>query len=575
MHADTTITTDVLVIGGGGAACRAAIATHDAGARVIVALKGSFLASGATVAPGRGVAWQAADECSGPDDSPEVHYRNILDAGLGMADPRLARLVAYEVLERMAELEAWGLHFAPDPQGRKRHFTAYSCFGDQPRAHSIMNSGHGHAGDIVVVLGRQMAQRGIPLHEGMLISDLVVCDGACVGALGLAADGRTVFYRAGAVVLAAGGARQAFPPSGPLIDTTGDGYAMALRAGAELANMEYAQFMLHFVPAGASVQVVGSPWALYPTVRNALGEDALARYLPAGVSAEEALWARTLHAPFSTRDASGWLDVAIASEALAGRGSPEGALWLDFSAVDLARFVPSRPMHLPEDAHRSVVLPEQPLLVRSEAHAINGGVLIDERGASSVPGLYAAGEVAAGPHGADRLGGGMVTNCQVFGARAGRYAAEYARGTGHGELPRDAQQGALGEALARLAPQPRDGEAVEDVLGDLQAATGRHLMVVRDAAGLEALLGAINALEGERLPRAHAQSTAERRRRVEVASSLTVARLMATAALRRTESRGSHFRRDYPARDDARWGASIVLTLRDGELRTDERALGR
>ena len=563
--------TDVLVIGGGGAACRAAIAVHDAGARVLVALKGAFLASGATVAPGRGVAWQAADDCSSPEDSPGVHLRNILDAGLGMADPRLARLVAYEVLDRMAELEAWGLRFAPDPHGRKRHFTAYSCFGDQPRAHSILNSGHGHAGDIVAVLGEQMARRYIPLHEGVLISDLLVRDGACVGAVGLDLDGRAVLYRAGAVVLGAGGARQMFPPAGAPIDTTGDGYAMALRAGAELANMEFAQFMLHVLPQGASVQVVGSPWALYPTVRNRLGEDALAPYLPAGVSPEEALWARTLHAPFSSRDASGWLDVAIASEVLAGRGSPEGALWVDFDGVDLSRFVPSRPMHLPRDEDEPVVLPERPMLVTSVAHAINGGVLIDEHGASSVPGLYAAGEVAAGPHGADRLGGGMVTNCQVFGERAGRHAAAYARGSARAVLPGDA----LDAALAQLAPNPGADDAMEGLLADLQTATGRHLMVVRDAAGLEGLLDTIDILEGERLPRARAHSTAERRRRVEATSSLTVARLMATAALRRTESRGSHFRRDYPSRDDARWRASIVLSLRDGRLRVEERALGQ
>ncbi|MBC7237743.1 MAG: FAD-binding protein, partial [Chloroflexi bacterium] len=320
---DRIIETDVLVIGGGGAACRAAVAAHDAGARVLLALKGKLGASGATTAPGRGVAWQVADECSSPEDSPEVHLANILDAGLGMANPTLARILAYELPERTAEMERWGLRFIPDPEGRKRHYSAYSCFGDQPRAHGILNSGHGHAGDIVVVLQKQMALREILVHENIFVVDLIVHKGACCGAVALGTDGTTILYRAGAVVLGAGGARQIFPSEGRhLIDTTGDGYAMALRAGAALTNMEFAQYMLRIDPQGQTLDVPGFIWALYPTVRNNLGEDILPRYLPAGVTPHQAMWERTLHHPFSCRDASGWLDIAIASEVLAGRGSP-------------------------------------------------------------------------------------------------------------------------------------------------------------------------------------------------------------------------------------------------------------
>jgi fumarate reductase (CoM/CoB) subunit A len=443
MNVDKTFDTDVLVIGGGGAALRAAVAAHDAGARVIVALKGKLGQCGATMSPNsRGVAWQMADECpnaaDGADahDSPEVHFRNILDAGLGMADPDLARILTYEVVERAEELERWGLQFIPDPAGRKRHYTAYSCFGDRPRAHGILNSGHGHAGDIVVVLGKQIAQHEVTVHEDVFVTDLIAHNGVCLGALALGPDGQIIAYRAGAVVLGTGGARQIYPtaPGRTPVDTTGDGYAMALRAGATLTNMEFGQYMLHAVPP-FPVQCTGSFWALYPTLRNRHGEDALAPYLPPGMSREQAMWERTLHYPFSCRDASGSLDVAIASEVRAGRGSEQGALYLDFSGVDLRAFSPSRPQHLPEDRDGPAVLPDGLVQVRPSAHAINGGVLIDERAATTLPGLYAAGEVAAGPHGADRLGGGMVTNCQVFGARAGRFAAEYARGTGVHDLP--------------------------------------------------------------------------------------------------------------------------------------------
>lgn len=567
---ERTIETDVLVIGGGGAACRAAIAAHDAGARTILVLKGKLGASGATVAPGRGVAWQAADDCSSPEDSPEVHFRNIMDAGLGMADPRLARLLAYEVLERMDELEDWGLRFVPDPSGRARHYSAYSCFGDQPRAHCILNSGHGHAGDIVMVLRKQMAMRDIEVHEEVFVSDLLVPDGVCRGALALGPNGEVVAYHTGAVVLAAGGARQLFPPAGEhRIDTTGDGYAMALRAGARLTNMEYMQLMLRPTDFGP-FDMPGSFWALFPVLRDEYGEDALAAYLPPGVTRQQAMYERTLHEPFSCRDASGWLDVAIATEVREGRGSPEGGLYLDFSQVDLNRFRPSRPNHIPVDYDKEVVLPKGRPQVRHAAHAINGGVLINGRAESTLPGLYAAGEVAAGPHGADRLGGGMVTNCQVFGARAGRYAAEWAFQGGD----REPSPTSHALPLARLRRHGGGERRAEDVLVALQRASGAHLMVVRHERGLLQVLDRIQDLRRGWLPAVAARNARTLRRAIEVENSLLTAELMARAALMRRESRGSHFREDYPQQDDGTWRVNILFRQADGSLEQEMGRLG-
>jgi len=568
---DIIVDTDVLVIGGGGAACRAAIASHEAGARTTVVLKGKFGRSGATVAPGMGVAWQAADACSSGEDSPEVHFANIIDAGLGMADPRLARILAYEVLERMEELERWGLQFVPDPQGINPHYTGYSCFGDQPRAHGILNSGHGHAGDIVVVLRRQMQARGISVQEDIFVTDLVVEDGQCVGALALGPDGQVVLYRAGAVVLAAGGARQVFPheKERPLVDTTGDGYAMALRAGAELTNMEYTQFMLHAVPP-FPVTVPGSHWALFPKLRNRYGEDALQPYLPAGLGVEEVLYERTLHYPFSSRDSSKWLDIAFAREISEGRGTDEGGLYVDFSAVDMGAFKPSRPQHLPSDPDVQVALPQCPVQVRPAAHAVNGGVRIDERAASTVPGLFAAGEVAAGPHGADRLGGGMVTNCQVFGARAGRFAAEYALGSGR----RSPSPDGLAFGLSRLGKYGGGQKETGDVLAALQEATATKLMVLRSGKGLKTLVARIQELTSDWLPAIAVHDVQALRRAIEVDNSLCTAELMAHAALMRCESRGSHFREDYPLLDDNNWRVNILLFQRDGRLNQITGTLG-
>lgn len=572
MSIDRIIPTDVLVIGGGGAALRAAIAAHDHGARVTVVLKGETGRSGATVSPDSpGVAWQVADECCGSDDSPEVHAQNILDAGLGMADPRLARIMGYETVEQSRQLQQWGLRFIPDPKQPSRHYTGYSCFGDRPRAHGIANSGWGHAGDVVQVLLGQLRQRAVEVHESVFISDLLVDAGQCIGAVGISAEGEIVAYRAGAVVLAAGGARQVFPPEPgrTLVDTTGDSYALALRAGAELTNMEFVQYMLHPIPP-FPVSVPGVFWALAPVVRNRYGEDALSPYLPPGLGRERVMRERTLHYPFSTRDHSKWLDVAFANEIRAGRGTDEGGLCLDFSRVDLLGFKPSRPQHIPEDSARPIELPTTPVQVRPAAHAVNGGVLIDEKAESSLPGLFAVAEAAAGPHGADRLGGGMVSNGQVFGARAGRFAAERAKSCDRSDLcPR-----ILRPCLDRLTRNGHHGRDPRDVLSALQTATGRSLVVSRRATGLESLLARLEELSHEWMPQVAVPTPAMLRRALEVENSLVTAELMARAALLRTESRGSHYREDFPQQDDANWRTNIIFSRNsDGVVRHQQRSI--
>jgi fumarate reductase (CoM/CoB) subunit A len=564
---DETIDTEVLVVGGGGASLRAALAASQAGARTTVALKGQRGRSGATVSPDSpGAAWQLADECSSGEDSPEVHARNIVEAGLGMASPRLARIMAEEIVERSKELEQWGMEFAHDPAGKKRHYSAYSCFGDQPRAHCVLNSGFGHGGDVVRVLVEQIRQYKVAVHEDVFITDLLVESGRCVGALALGPDGQVVAYRAGAVVLAAGGARQIYPPEAgrTQIDTTGDGYAMALRAGATLTNMEFTQYVLRGVPP-FPVKVPGVHWALFPKVLNRHGEDALAPYLPAGVSREQVMWDRTLHFPFSTRDHSKWLDVAVASELRAGRGTEAGTLYLDYSEVDLRTFKPSRLQHIPQGPSMPVVLPEGRLHVKPIAHAINGGILINEQAEATLPGLFTAAEAATGPHGADRLGGGMISMGQVFGERAGRFGAERARQAEARPLSPET----LAAPLARLAQFGQGDRDAEEVLSALQEAMGTNLIVLRNEAGLQALIARIEALKSERLPQVAVGEPALLRRAMEVENSLVTADLMARAALMRRESRGSHFREDYPAQDDENWRVNILFHMADGQLRQE------
>lgn len=571
MQVDATYKTDVLVIGGGAAALRAALAASTHGARTTVVLKGRVGTSGATVSPDSpGLAWQVADDCSGCEDSPGVHCRNIIDAGLGMADPKLAHILAHETVDRTEELERWGLRFVPDPKRPQRHYCGYSCFGDRRRAHGIRNSGHGHGGDLVRVLVGQLKKHEVDVHEDVMISDLVTSEGRCTGAVGVTQDGEILAYRAGAVVIAAGGARQIYPhePGRTRIDTTGDGYAMSLRAGAELTNMEFTQYMLHPVRP-IPLTAPGVFWALCPTLRNRDGEDLLTHTLPHGVDASQVMWKRTLHYPFSSRDESKWLDIAIAREIRAGRATDTGTLYLDFSRVDLAGFRPSRPQHLPDDAGRRIELPDELVPIRPVAHAINGGVLIDERAESTLGGLFAIAEASAGPHGADRLGGCMVAGGQVFGARAGRFAADCALSYGAPVL----SLAALARPLAHLQLCGSGERDPENVFADLQQAMGEYMVVTRTADGLERLLDRIQELIRHRRRWSAHSRPKTLWRSLEIHNSLTTAELMVQAALLRRESRGSHYREDYPKRDDSHWRVSIIFRQHGNELRHELRSL--
>ena len=408
------------------------------------------------------------------------------------------------------------------------------------------------------------------MHEAVFVTDLLVENGRCLGAVALGPDGEAIVYHAGAVVLATGGSWQLQPPDPgrDLIDTTGDGYAMAARTGAELTNMEFMQYMLHRVqPFG--VDAPGVIWALVPELKNTLGEEVLSRYLPTGVSPEQVMRQRTEHYPFSSRDHSKWLDITIASEVRAGRGDDDSCLLLDFSSVDLEGFVPSRPQHHPEDFSRPVQVSDPTGRVRISSHAINGGLLINEMAETSVSGLYAVGETAAGPHGADRLGGGLVSAGQVFGARAGKSAAERVRGADG----KTAARATIDAALARLDGYGRADAPADLLIGELQSATSQLMMVVRNELDLKALLSKIEQFRSERLPNLGTRTAAGLKRAVEAENLLTTLELMAFAGLLRRESRGGHFRQDFPEIDDVNWRTSIVLRGQDGQIRYERRSL--
>ena len=557
--------TDVLVIGCGGAGCRAAYEACRRGARVTVVTKGRFGRSGTTafrVADTAG--YNAADGVVDPDDSPEEHYQDIIAAGLGMAYPGLAQVLAAGAVETISFLQSLGVNFEKDV-ATGRFIEVKGCFASRPRMHILKD----HGERIIKAFLPQIEGLPIAIVEDTFITRLLVQEGRCVGAVALNREGAPIVFLAKAVVLAAGGAGQLFTYTLTPPDITGDGYALGLRAGADLVNMEFMQVVVGTVSPTMN-QLNAFLWSIQPQLLNGEGESFFGKYLPVGVTAEECMMTKSTHFPFSTRDCSKFVEIAIQKEVLREEGS---RVLLDLTGVTDAR-VRDLPAGNPlpkvwpivkDFLHRrGLAFEREPVQIGCFAHAINGGVKIDADGGTTIPGLYAAGEVAGGPHGADRLGGNMLVTCQVFGARAGQAAAKMALGMDSLPFPK-AQVAQEIEALDRLRQQ-RGSESIEEMRLDLQKAMWKGLLVIRNAPSLEKVLKQITGIQ-DRLRVARIQGGEQIWMALELQNLLDVGTAIARAALDRTESRGSHYREDYPALDQG-WNKRILIRQENGKTHT-------
>lgn len=541
------VETDVLVIGGGGAALRAALEAREAGADVLIAVKGNLRGSGATFYSVAEVgAFNVPDGAGDSSDNPGVHAGDILYAAQGMADPRLVEILTEEAEEALHYLEGKGVPFEKTEQGG--YLTFRACFSSRPRSHVIRD----HFKPIMRALGSEVTAKGIRGLDQLMVVDLVVRDGICLGALAIDREGAPVLLRAGATIMTTGGASQLFSKNLYPADITGDGYAMAWRAGAHLTNMEFMQ-------AGVSilspfVNLFGNYlWDARPNLTDAEGQPVIQPFLPEGVTRDAVLDAKENHFPFSARGVSRYVEISIQKTINSGKGTPEGGVWMDFRDTDFDKVLgdSSRsiahmwPLTYDWYLAKGVDLYKDRVQITCSGHAINGGLRIDAGAGSNIRGLFAAGETAAGPHGADRLGGNMAMTCQVFGARAGRAAAALALAEGRRPLPDRcaAEQARLSAVMAR-----KGEESAEAVRLDLQALATRHLLVVRDGAGLAAFLSGAAALR-DRLARVPVDNPAALRFVLETENLLETGCLMARAAQERTESRGGHYREDFPAAD--------------------------
>src|ERR1700674_3777206 len=401
-----TVETDVLVLGAGGAGLRAAIAAAEAGARVLVVCK-SLLGKAHTVMAEGGVA--AAMHNVAYQDTWEVHFADTMKGGKLINDWRMAELHAKESPERVLELERWGAVFDRTWQGRihQRPFGAHTY----PRL--------AHIGDrtglelLRTLQDRAVHTSGVGVHMEVTVVRLLKADGRVAGALAYRrSDGSLILYRCASLLLATGGTGRMYRVTSNSWESTGDGTALAYDAGAQLRDMEMVQFHPTGMvwPAGVrGILVTEGVRGEGGVLRNKDGERFMERYDHERME-------------LSSRDI---VARAINSEVNAGRGSPHGGVFLDITHRR-PEFIKSKLPSMYEQFLKlaKVDITKQPMEVAPTIHYAMGGVRVDpETGASTVPGLFAAGEVAAGLHGANRLGGNSLSDLLVFGKRAGEAAA--------------------------------------------------------------------------------------------------------------------------------------------------------
>ncbi len=543
-----SLKTDVLVVGGGGAAARTALEASMAGAKVMLAVKGTFGAVGSrgAGATASGISEAGAIIAAGPAIppmwavDPDKDLADILQLGLGLTDRKLATILVEESFDAREALKEWGWVF---------------------HLWGIKN----HGVPIVAALESQIRKRDIAVMDHTMIVDLLVQDGACVGAVGLNEQyGQTVAIQAKSVVLCAGGDANLYRFNLNPACTTGDGYAMGYRAGAELMNMEFKQMTLGMdYPTKNMV----FDWVFQPHAKfiNGNGEEFLENYLPQGVTIDEVFKARALSNMFSTRvPVSTHFDIALVSEVKAGRGNQRDCIYLDLRDPR-AILGPSERLDWWE--YRGVDWRKDVVEVAFSHHCSNGGFRIDENCQTTLPNLYAVGECAAGPHGADRAGGHMLAACQVYGKRAGQHAAKRAKSGKHPDINSSKLEEAE-KAIGRFGAgqgsvKPSQAKAT------LQKKAWEDLLLIRTPEGLEDVLDHVRQTRDEILPKLSVASPVEMVEAQELQNLLDVAEIVASVCLKRTESRGSHYRVDHPKRDDKAWQRCITAKQTDGEIALD------
>ncbi len=561
MSAHATYSYDVLVVGAGGAGLRAAIEAANSGVSVGLICK-SLLGKAHTVMAEGGMA--AALAHNDDRDSWKVHFADTMRGGQYVNNWRMAELHAKEAPDRVRELEAWGAVFDRTPDGRinQRNFGGHRY----PR---LAHVGDRTGLELIRTLQDHTIYLGVTVHMEHTVIELILDGGRAAGVLAYDRErGRFHVFSAKAIVLATGGGGRAFKVTSNSWEGTGDGHALAYRAGAELIDMEFVQFHptgMVWPPSVKGILVTEGVRGEGGVLRNSEGrrfmfDDIPDNYKPQTASDPEEGWRYTQGDKSArrppellTRD---HVARCINREVKAGRGSPHGGVFLDIawikeklsdSEAHIKRKLPSMYHQFKELADLDIT--KEPMEVGPTTHYIMGGIRVHaDTQESTIPGLFAAGECAAGINGANRLGGNSLSDLIVFGKRAGEYASEFAKQNGAAKI----DDGAVDRAMkASLEPFDRGaaGENPYRVQHDLQETMQALVGIVRTESEMR---DAITKIAGYRDRAArvgvdgHREFNAGWHTCLDLRNLLDVSEAIARAAIERKESRGGHFREDYP-----------------------------
>lgn len=554
-----TFQTGVLIIGGGGAGVRAAIAADDAGAQVALLVKGQVAHSGLTsmACP----SYQAALAFEEPEDTTEIAFEDTSREGRYLGDENLIKALVEEATVRALEMERFGVKLTKSEGGR----IFQVIHPGQTYARNLVIRGCGYG--MMVGLRRELLRRPrIQTFEDFVATRLLLDGGRAAGAVALnLRTGEIVVFQARAVILATGGYEEIMQFTDTEPGASGDGTALALRAGAGMVDLE----MVLFYPTclvwpdevrGTLVQYEGllGPRYLAGKMLNGLGQE----FLPE-VKERYVLPVRDI------------MMKAMFREIDEGRGTPHGGVYIDLRKSPRTKAEIFALLHrldsLPYKELRDLGLDitKEPIEVKPGTHYCLGGIHINERTESSIPGLYAAGEVAGNIHGANRTSGNALAETQVFGARAGACAAQHAAAASQPSLDQTAVA-VEAQRLEGLLRERPDALRPVEVKRKLKAVMQRHLAHLRSEAGMQECLREVLRLKEQELPRVQAHYQAhyayEWQDALEVANMLEVAEAVVRSALLRQESRGHHFRTDYPEPREEWLRHTTVRAEADGRL---------
>lgn len=546
------VETDVLVVGAGAAGMYAAISAARNGADVVLVDKSLIGRGGATIMAQMTVAAAVGEQ---EPDHWTHHLRDTLEAGRGLCNEKLAAILCEEAPVRIREMADWKVGWAREDDHMKQvmapgHQVQRCVYVD------FLNTGPAVAKTLRTQVGRAENLR----RAGELTITSVVLDGGqVVGAVGLDMEtGAAIRIAANAVVLAAGGLTRLYRRNSASVNMGGDSYAMALRAGAELVDMEFVQFFPigHLAPRMVGMDpIMWDPfrYKLGGRLLNSEGEEFVQNYGHAEVTDKYT----------APRDVASF---AILQEVAAGRGSPAGGAFLSFEHIPESELRAAFGPVIDRLAANGIDLTKRGIEVSPIAHYHMGGVRVDERMETSIAGLYAAGEAVGGANGANRLSGNAIPEAFVFGERAGRFAAEATAGR-EPTWVEAAAAAAIDEiATCRDVAATRSGPGLAGMLVELQELMWRDVGLLRTKAQLDGALARIREMRSE--IGAHPNDSDHRfalsmQDWFDMRNSLLVAETIVLGAQMRTESRGAHQREDFPLTDPGQ--AHNLITRLDGE----------